>query len=43
MFDTPLNERRPRVDWLLIAALVGLMLISVTFIASAKPPVEGIA
>jgi len=43
MYDTPLNERQPRVDWLLIAALVGLMLISVTFIASAKPPVEGIA
>jgi rod shape determining protein RodA len=43
MYDTPLNERQPRVDWLLIAALFGLMLISVAFIASAKPPVEGIA
>jgi rod shape determining protein RodA len=43
MFDTPLNERQPRVDWLLIAALGGLMLVSVAFIASAKPPVEGIA
>jgi rod shape determining protein RodA len=43
MYDTALNERQPRVDWLLIAALVGLMIVSVAFIASAKPPVEGIA
>jgi rod shape determining protein RodA len=42
MYDTPLNERQPRVDWRLIAALFGLMLLSVAFIASAKPPVEGI-
>ena len=43
MYDTPLNERQPRVNWLLIAALFGLMIISVAFISSAKPPVEDIA
>jgi rod shape determining protein RodA len=43
MYDTPINERHPRVNWPLILALLGLMLVSVTFISSAKPPVEGIA
>jgi len=43
MYDTPINERHPRVSWPLILALLGLMLISVAFISSAKPPVEGIA
>ncbi len=42
MYDPPINERRPRLDWLLIAALAGLMVLSVAFIASAKPPVPGI-
>ncbi|HKS38612.1 MAG TPA: FtsW/RodA/SpoVE family cell cycle protein, partial [Verrucomicrobiae bacterium] len=40
MFEPHLNERRSRVDWQMIAALVGLMVIGVLFIYSARPPGE---
>ena len=35
MFETPLNERPARLDWLLVLAVLGLMLVGVTFIYSA--------
>jgi len=40
MFEPHLNERQSRVDWQMIAALTGLMIIGVLFIYSAKPPGE---
>src|SRR6266496_6317627 len=40
MFEAHLNERQSRVDWQMIAAIVGLMVIGVAFIYSAKPPSE---
>jgi cell division protein FtsW (lipid II flippase) len=40
MFEPHLNERQPRVDWKMILAIVGLMIIGVAFIYSAKPPFE---
>ena len=40
MFEAHLNERQSRVDWRLIAALFGLMIVGVAFIYSAKPPLE---
>jgi rod shape determining protein RodA len=43
MYDTPINEHHPRVCWPLVVALLGLMLLGVAFISSAKPPVEAIA
>jgi len=41
MFETHLNERESRLDWQMILAVLGLMIIGVLFIYSAKPPVEG--
>jgi rod shape determining protein RodA len=41
MFENHLNERQSRLDWQMIGALFGLMIISVLFIYSAKPPLEG--
>ncbi|MBN2508016.1 MAG: rod shape-determining protein RodA [Verrucomicrobia bacterium] len=35
MFDTPLKEHEAKVDWSLISALAGLMLIGAFFVASA--------
>jgi rod shape determining protein RodA len=35
MIHLPVNERQPRVDWLMIAALGGLMIIGVLFVYSA--------
>jgi rod shape determining protein RodA len=35
MFSPPLKEHQPRVDWPLLAALLGLIVIGVLFIASA--------
>lgn len=35
MFETRLNESQPRVDWLMLGALGGLMLIGLAFIYSA--------
>ena len=40
MFETHLNERQSRVDWLMILAAIGLMVVGVAFIYSAKPPAE---
>jgi rod shape determining protein RodA len=40
MFEPHLNERQSRIDWQMIAALMGLMVVSVLFIYSAKPPGE---
>src|SRR2546423_2509859 len=40
MFEAHLNERKSRLDWQMILAIVGLMIIGVTFIYSAKPPSE---
>lgn len=40
MFETHLNERQSRLDWQMIAAVFGLMVIGVLFIYSAKPPSE---
>ena len=40
MFEAHLNERHARVDWQMIAAIFGLMIIGVAFIYSAKPPGE---
>ena len=40
MFEAHLNERESRVDWRLIAALFGLMIVGAAFIYSAKPPLE---
>ena len=40
MFEPHLNERQSRIDWQMIVALLGLMVISVLFIYSAKPPGE---
>lgn len=36
MYESALNERQRRVDWLMVAAVLGLMLLGVIFIASAK-------
>jgi rod shape determining protein RodA len=35
MLETPLNERRPRLDWVMLIALFGLMVVGTLFIASA--------
>jgi len=43
MFEPHLNERQSRLDWQMIAALLGLMLVGVAFIYSAKPPLETVA
>ena len=40
MFEAHLNERHARVDWQMIAAIFGLMVIGAAFIYSAKPPGE---
>ena len=40
MFEPYLNERKSRVDWQMILAIAGLMIIGVAFIYSAKPPSE---
>jgi rod shape determining protein RodA len=40
MFDSVFNERQPRVDWLMLGAVLGLLVISIVFIASAKWPEE---
>src|SRR5262245_43860384 len=40
MFEAHLTGRQSRVDWCLIAALFGLMIVGVAFIYSAKPPLE---
>jgi len=40
MFEAHLNERQSRVDWRMIAALFGLMIVGAAFIYSAKPPLE---
>jgi rod shape determining protein RodA len=41
--ELPLNLKRPRLDWQLTLALLGLMLIGVAFIYSAKSGMEGVA
>jgi len=38
MFEPHLNERPSRVDWPIILAVIGLALLSVAFICSAKSP-----
>ncbi len=43
MFETHLNERQSRLDWQMIAAVAGLMVIGGLFIYSAKPPNEATA
>ena len=35
MIHQPVNERQPTVDWLMIAALGGLMIIGAFFVFSA--------
>ena len=40
MFEPHLNERQSRVDWQMVVAILGLMVIGVSFIYSAKPPTE---
>jgi len=40
MYESVLNERQPRADWLMLAAVFALMLMSVLFVASAKWPEE---
>src|SRR6185437_3167396 len=40
MFEPHLNERQSRVDWQMIVAVLGLMVIGVSFIYSAKQPPE---
>jgi rod shape determining protein RodA len=40
MFETALNERPQRVDWMLLAALVGLMALGAAFIHSARLATE---
>jgi len=40
MFEPHLNERESRVDWRMILAIVGLMIIGAAFIYSAQPPSE---
>ncbi len=40
MFESHLNERQSRLDWRLIGAIAGLMIVGVAFIYSAKPPGE---
>jgi len=41
MFDTPLNQRHPRIDWLLVLAVASLMVLGVVFVASATLAREG--
>ena len=36
MFEAHLNERQVRVDWLLLGALLGLILLCLAFIYSAS-------
>jgi rod shape determining protein RodA len=43
MIPLPVNERQSRVDWLMMAALVGLMVIGVTFVFSATMANESAA
>src|ERR1043166_1591652 len=40
MFEAHLNDRESRLDWQMLLAILGLMLIGVAFIYSAKPPAE---
>jgi rod shape determining protein RodA len=40
MYESVLNERQPRADWLMLAAVFALMMVSVLFVASAKWPEE---
>src|SRR3989440_5819495 len=40
MFEAHLNERKSRVDWQMILAILGIMAIGIAFIYSAKPPSE---
>jgi len=40
MFEIHLSGRQSRVDWGMILAIIGLMIIGVAFIYSAKPPSE---
>ncbi|MEW6161460.1 MAG: FtsW/RodA/SpoVE family cell cycle protein, partial [Verrucomicrobiota bacterium] len=40
MFERDLNERKARLDWPLILALLGLMVIGAAFIYSATSPNE---
>ena len=40
MFEIHLSGRQSRVDWGMILAIIGLMVIGVAFIYSAKPPSE---
>src|SRR6266404_790517 len=40
MFESNLNERQSRLDWRLIGAIAGLMIVGAAFIYSAKPPSE---
>jgi rod shape determining protein RodA len=42
MFDSVLNERPRQVDWVMLAAIVGLMVVGAMFIASAKMVEESI-
>src|SRR5947208_11795696 len=37
MFEAHLNERKSRVDWQMILAILGIMAIGIAFIYSAKP------
>src|SRR5687767_13686848 len=40
MFPLATNERQPRVDWLMLAALGGLMIVGVLFVYSATMATE---
>ena len=42
-FELNLNQKRPGLDWPLTLALVGLMLVGLAFIFSAKSGSEGVA
>ncbi|HVR36814.1 MAG TPA: rod shape-determining protein RodA [Methylomirabilota bacterium] len=41
MFDTPINERHARIDWILVVALLGLMAVGTAFIYSAASTQDG--
>jgi rod shape determining protein RodA len=40
MFEPHLNDRQTRIDWLLVASAIGLMMVGLLFIYSAKQPLE---
>jgi len=42
MYDSVLNERPQQVDWVMLAAIVGLMVVGAMFIASAKMVEESV-